>query len=203
MRASEKSLAPGNKPVSAKPVVLRAVAAPLRSITRRSQQLCRRLNAGVTAAGRSSLHILRTAWAEPPPLPAAARRAAGLCRASSSGNDQQLTLDLDWKADLTLPQEVICWHTAGAICCVVYALTAPAALSIPYATLIGLLFGLVLSFMRSSMMEVLYKVCAAPVVLLPPLLLRVVFSLEGMHTHKACTNPLPPNSTPTPGQGAL
>jgi hypothetical protein len=157
--------------------------------------LARRLNARVAAVGRSSLHVLRTAWSLNPPLPppsprkgargggggasggvfecratsgaaagAAAPAAAAAAAAAAVAADQDLTLDLDWKASLTLPQEVICWHTAAAVCCVAYALTAPPALSIPYGTCIGLLFGLVLVFMRSSMMEVLYKVrrAAAP-----------------------------------------
>ena len=93
------------------------------------------------------------------PSPAAAAAAANV--AAALPDDQDLTVDLDWKARLTFMQEVICWHTAAAVCCVAYALTAPAAVSVPYGTCIGVLFGLVLVFMRSSMMEVLYKVGAS------------------------------------------
>jgi hypothetical protein len=146
------------------------------------QGLMRRLNARVAAVGHSSLHVLRTAWSLNPPPPSPSKKRGGSaaartfeCHATSGSAaeaaataaaaaveaDQDLTLALDWKAQLTLPQEVICWHTAGAVCCVAYALTAPAAVSIPYGTCIGLLFGLVLVFMRSSMMEVLYKVRAS------------------------------------------
>lgn len=139
---------------------LRSAFAPVaRSGLRMSQQLARHVNAGVAAAGRHSLRVLTSAWA-PPPVAAAA--SAGAAAAAANG-DQELTLDLDWKASLTFAQEVIVWHTAGAVCCVAYALTAPAAFSIPYATCMGVLFGLVLTFMRSSMMEVLYKVGAGGV----------------------------------------
>ena len=146
---------------------VRALAGPMRSVARRSQQLARR----VSDAGRSSLELLTTAWAVPPPLsPARARRggpgavatgaggAGGAAAAAALPADADLQLDLDWKAELTFMQEVICWHTAGAVCCVAYALTAPAAVSVPYGTCIALLFGCVVTFMRSSMAEVLYKV---------------------------------------------
>ncbi|GBF87482.1 hypothetical protein Rsub_00193 [Raphidocelis subcapitata] len=136
------------------------------SVARRVPQLARRLN----AAGRDSLRALSgvlVAAAAPPSPPPAQRGARGArvvasasaaaAAALAADGDQQLTLDLDWKAQLTFVQEVICWHTAGAVCCVAYALTAPAAVSITYGTCIGLLFGLTLTFMRSSMMEVLYK----------------------------------------------
>lgn len=99
--------------------------------------------------------MISSAWMPPHGTTRAA--AVGAVQLGATGEDQQLVLDLDWKAQLTLAQEVICWHTAAAVCCVAYALTAPPALSIPYGTCIGLLFGLLLVFMRSSMMEVLYK----------------------------------------------
>ncbi|KAI8475513.1 MAG: Alpha/Beta hydrolase protein [Monoraphidium minutum] len=132
--------------------LLSAVVPVARNGLRRSQQLARRLNAGVAAAGHS-LRVLSGAWA--PPAGAAAAAAAAV--APTADADQNLVLALDWKASLTFAQEVICWHTAGAICCVAYALTAPAAFSVPYATCMGVLFGVMLVFMRSSMMEVLYK----------------------------------------------
>ncbi|KIZ00479.1 hypothetical protein MNEG_7487 [Monoraphidium neglectum] len=137
--------------------LLSTVAPVARNGLRRSQQLARRLNAGVAAAGRHSLRMLSSAWAPPAPAAAAAAAAAS-AGAVAADDDRDLVCDLDWKASLTFAQEVICWHTAGAVCCVAYALTAPAALSIPYGTCIGLLFGLLLVFMRSSMKEVLYKV---------------------------------------------
>lgn len=134
---------------------LLATVGPMRTVAHRSQQLCRRLNAGVAAAGRHSLRMLSSAWAAPHVT--AGADASGVLQRTASG-DEQLVLDLDWQAELTVPQEVICWHTAAAVCCVAYALTAPTAISIPYGTCMGLLFGLLLMFMRSSMLEVLYKV---------------------------------------------
>lgn len=57
-------------------------------------------------------------------------------------------------------QELICWSTAAAAACMVYALTAPPGFSIPYATVIGLVFGLTLNSLRSALLEELYKVRA-------------------------------------------
>lgn len=75
-----------------------------------------------------------------------------------SPSDDNLSVDLDWQPALNLTQEVVCWSCAAIACCVVYILTAPAGFSIPYATCIGLLFGMLLYSLRNSLMEEMYKV---------------------------------------------
>ena len=74
-------------------------------------------------------------------------------------SDEQFLLDLDWKPKLSGTQEVITWAVPITVCCLVYFFTAPAGLSIPYGTCIGVLFGLLLVFVRSIFMEAMYKVC--------------------------------------------
>lgn len=61
----------------------------------------------------------------------------------------------------SLTQEVICWSCSAAVTCLVYTLTAPAGVSIPYGTCMGLIFGLCLYLIRGTLLEELYKVCAA------------------------------------------
>jgi hypothetical protein len=72
--------------------------------------------------------------------------------------DEQFLLDLDWKPKLSGTQEVIAWAVPITVCCLVYFFTAPAAISIPYGTCIGVLFGLLLVLVRSIFMEAMYKV---------------------------------------------
>lgn len=56
-------------------------------------------------------------------------------------------------------QEVICWSCSAALTCLAYTLTAPAAISIPYGTCMGLIFGLCLYILRGLLLEELFKVC--------------------------------------------
>lgn len=65
----------------------------------------------------------------------------------------------------SLMQEVICWSCAAAVTCLVYTLTAPAGISIPYGTCMGLIFGLCLYLLRGTLLEELYKVWVAAAVL--------------------------------------
>jgi hypothetical protein len=58
----------------------------------------------------------------------------------------------------SLTQEIICWSCSAAVTCLVYTLTAPAGVSIPYGTCMGLVFGLCLYLLRGTLLEELYKV---------------------------------------------
>jgi len=90
------------------------------------------------------------------------RHSLQVIRAFSGTNavhasDEQFLLDLDWKPKLSGTQGVITWAVPITVCCLVYFFTAPAGLSIPYGTCIGVLFGLLLVFVRSIFMEAMYK----------------------------------------------
>jgi hypothetical protein len=84
--------------------------------------------------------------------------AVAMSNAAALPSDANLSVDLDWRPTLSATQEIVCWSVAAITACVVYLFTAPAGVSIPYATCIGLLFGLVLYTLRNALLEELYKV---------------------------------------------
>lgn len=84
--------------------------------------------------------------------------AVAMANAAALPSDADLSVDLDWRPSLSATQEIVCWSCAAITACVVYLFTAPAGVSIPYATCIGLLFGLVLYTLRNALLEELYKV---------------------------------------------
>jgi hypothetical protein len=65
---------------------------------------------------------------------------------------------LDWRPTLTRSEQAICWLLPAAICCIVYAFTAPPMVSIPYGTCMGVLFGVLLVWVRAAILEGMYKV---------------------------------------------
>lgn len=71
--------------------------------------------------------------------------------------DENLSVDLDWRPTLSIPQEVLCWGFAAIAVCSLYVLTAPTGFSLMYATCIGLLYGLLVYSLRSSLIEDMYK----------------------------------------------
>ncbi|WIA19239.1 hypothetical protein OEZ85_003878 [Tetradesmus obliquus] len=83
--------------------------------------------------------------------------AVAMANAAALPSDADLSVDLDWRPSLSATQEIVCWSCAAITACVVYLFTAPAGVSIPYATCIGLLFGLVLYTLRNALLEELYK----------------------------------------------
>ncbi|MEW5308004.1 MAG: hypothetical protein WDW36_010368 [Sanguina aurantia] len=98
-----------------------------------------------------------------PSMASAASTSISIAAPPADDRSSVTTSDLDWRPSLSLPQEVSAMAASVLLACLLYAFTAPTAISISYGAGIAAAAAGSLSLLRRGIIESLYKEHQRPV----------------------------------------